>query len=245
MLCSAGGGEIFSLFFAVTCKIILASQSSSQEGEHAVAKFPETSVSLILRLAEHDDVQAWQDFVEIYAPAIRAMAVNKGLQAADAEDVAQDTLYAVARAIQRFEPDGERAKFRTWLGRIARNLMADFCAGRAKRSVTQAISDSWLEDVVAQSEPAIDDAFENEYRRSIFRLAANRVRQRVASVTWEAFVATAIAGEPAAEAAARLELSVGSLYVARCRVLKLLRCEVELLESEFSGCDQSSWEASS
>jgi RNA polymerase sigma factor (sigma-70 family) len=107
-------------------------------------EFPETRVSLILRLGEAEDVRAWQEFAGIYGPALYRLALRRGLQSADAEDVAQEILFAVARAIERFQPDPTQAKFRTWLSRIARNLLADFCAGRAKRPLTQLVSDSWL-----------------------------------------------------------------------------------------------------
>ncbi len=96
--------------------------------------FPETRVSLILRLAKPTDVQAWQEFSDVYGPALYSMAKRRGLQPADAEDVAQETLFAVARAIERFELDRERARFRTWLARIARNMIADFCDGKLKRA---------------------------------------------------------------------------------------------------------------
>ena len=62
--------------------------------------FPETRVSLILRLAKPTDVQAWQEFLDVYVPALYSMARRRGLQPADAEDVAQETLFAVARAAE-------------------------------------------------------------------------------------------------------------------------------------------------
>ena len=66
--------------------------------EDVVAKFPETRVSLILRLSEPADVLAWQEFAEIYTPALLATARRRGLQAADAEDLTQEVLFAVARS---------------------------------------------------------------------------------------------------------------------------------------------------
>lgn len=201
-----------------------------------MANFPETRVSLILRLAEPQDVAAWQEFVEIYAPVIFAYAVGKGMQAADAEDLTQETLFGVARAIDRFQPDVDRAMFRTWLSRIAKNLIADHFSKRAKRPVALSISDSWLQldgkaqDVAASIES--DEVFETEYRQSLLRFAASRIQQRVAAKTWEAFQATSIEGQTDQAVADRLGMSLGSLYVARCRVLKMLRSEVEKLVDE-------------
>lgn len=200
-----------------------------------MAKFPETRVSLILRLGSPSDVQAWQEFADIYAPMLYSLALSKGLQPADAEDVTQDILFGVARAIEKFEPDPQRARFRTWLSRIARNLIADFFAGRAKRPVSQILSDSWLQEVCSNlPQPTHEtENFENQFYTSIFQLAARRIRHRVATASWLAFQRTVVELEPVAEVAADLGISVGNLYVARCRVLKMLREEVQALRQAY------------
>lgn len=194
-----------------------------------MAEFPETRISLILRLAHQGDVQAWQEFSELYAPILYRMALGKGMQAADAEDVTQDILFAVARAAERFQPDATRARFRTWLCRIARNLIADFFAGRAKRPLSQTLSDSWLQSLyetpVAAGE--FDSTFGIEYRRAVFELAARRVCNRVSQSSWQAFFLTSVEHRPAEEVATLLDLPLGSIYVARCRILKMLRAEVQ------------------
>lgn len=199
-----------------------------------MAEFPNTRISLILRLARPADVQAWREFSELYAPVLFHLAKSKGLQTADAEDVTQDVLFAVARAAERFEPDAQRAKFRTWLARIARNMIADFFAGRAKRPLSQMVSDSWLEALVEPAEETseFDRAFELQRRRALFRMAAQRVQSRVSEPTWLAFYRTAVERDIPAQVAQQLKLSVGGLYVARCRVLKMLRDEVNALESD-------------
>jgi len=204
-----------------------------------VAEFPETRISLILRLAQRDDVQAWQEFCELYAPILYRMCIAKGLQTADAEDVTQDILFAVARAAERFEPDQARARFRTWLCCIARNLMADYFAGLAKRPLSQALSDSWLDSLV--DAPAVEQEFDSrfgiEYRRAVFELAARRVRERVSHLSWQAFYATSVEHRNLEQVAKELHISLGSLYVARCRVLKMLRSEVQNLEQSLDSLE--------
>lgn len=210
-----------------------------------MANFPETRISLILRLRESEDVQAWREFAEIYAPALYGLALRKGLQAADAEDVTQDILFGVARAIERFEPQGKfnsaskasektkHAAFRTWLSRIARNLIADFFRRKMKQPATQS-HDSWLPEDPQGTESAstLEAEFAQEYRRAVFRLAAKRVRSRVSEKSWAAFERTAVQGEPMEQVAKNLELAKGTLYVARSRVMKMLRIEVQQLEKE-------------
>lgn len=198
-----------------------------------MSKFPETRISLILRLGANADVQAWQEFAEIYAPALHRLALRKGLQPSDADDVTQEILFGVARAIERFEPDENRASFRTWLARIARNLIADFCRNRARRPLLQA--DSAFLNERAQSdyvtEDPFDAEFESEYQIAVFQLAARNVRKRVSQQTWQAFELTAVEGQDVQDVCSILEMALGSIYVARCRVLKMLRQEVKRLQS--------------
>ncbi len=197
-----------------------------------MAKPPETRVSLILKLAEPSNVVAWQEFAEIYTPMLLDAAKRKGLQPADCEDVAQEILFGVARSIQRFKPDKQRAKFRTWLWRIARNLIADFIAGDQRR-VSSKQGDSWIEAASTRAHWQLTNAqredLQRDLRSSLYRAAAARVRRRLATKTWAAFEITAIEGRSAAVASQATGSSVGAVYVARSRVMKLLSQEVERL----------------
>src|SRR5271157_277367 len=86
---------------------------------------PETRPSLLIRVRNPADRAAWQEFVEIYRPVVLRLAQYKGMQAADAEDIAQDVLVAVAKAVEQREHDPKRARFRTWLQRVANNAILD------------------------------------------------------------------------------------------------------------------------
>lgn len=219
-----------------------------------MAKPPETRVSLILRLGEPSNVQAWQEFAEIYTPMLLDAARRKGLQPADCEDIAQEILFGVARSVQRFHPDASRAKFRTWLWRIARNRIADFVAND-RRSVPLTGGDSWVEQASSQAAAALStaerEAVERDLQAGIFRVAASHVRRRLTPSTWAAFEATAISGQPAAKAARSCGLSIGGVYVARSRVMKLISEEVQRLEkldddhsdSRSGLLDQAFWQA--
>ena len=61
---------------------------------------PETRASLILRLQDANDIVAWDEFAEIYAPVVYRSARRIGLQSADADDVVQEVLAAVARSVK-------------------------------------------------------------------------------------------------------------------------------------------------
>src|SRR6516164_9076575 len=97
-----------------------------------MADLPDTRPSLLVRLRNRDDSEAWRQFVEIYAPLIYGLACKRGLQDADAADVTQEVFRAVSGAVGVFQYDRNRGSFRGWLYTIARNKLNDFLARRTQ-----------------------------------------------------------------------------------------------------------------
>ena len=189
---------------------------------------PATRCSLIVKLRDPADSTAWGEFLAIYEPLVYRLGRLKGLQDADARDFCQDVFHAVAKAIDRWEPD--RGSFRGWLSRIARNLLINFLTRRQPYSRGSG-STSILELLEAQ--PALDASatalFEAEHQRRLFQWAADDIRGEFTHATWQAFWQTALEGRPPLEIAAELGLSVGAVYVARSRVLSRLKRRIQQL----------------
>lgn len=194
---------------------------------------PETRVSLILRLPNAADADAWNEFVVLYRPLIFALARRGGLQSADAEELTQEVLLAVAGAVARWNPDPQRGRFRTWLARITRNLLINYLFDRRRRGWQCGGSDlhELIEQQPAPAAVAETELVSNEYRRSLFWAAARRIRSQMQEATWQAFYRTAVAGQTPADTAAALNLPVASVYVARSRVLAKLKHEVQRLDA--------------
>ena len=64
---------------------------------------PTTRASLLLRLCDSKDHEAWVEFVTLYEPVIYRLLRRHGLQDADARDVMQELLLAVSRSIDRWD----------------------------------------------------------------------------------------------------------------------------------------------
>jgi len=192
---------------------------------------PKTRPSLLARLSCRHDERAWADFIEIYEPLVYRIALARGLQHADALELTQEVFVAVASAIDRWEPDPGRGKFRTWLFRIAHNQIVDFLAARGRR--VQATGDTAVQGLLEQhAAPSPDQSalFEQESRRRLFHWAAERIRGEFQDATWKAFWRTAVEGEEIRQAAASLKMTVGAVYSARSRILARLRRTIEQVE---------------
>jgi RNA polymerase sigma-70 factor (ECF subfamily) len=199
-----------------------------------MAELPVTQPSLIFRLADGCDRQAWQQFVEIYAPLVFNLARQRGLQEADAADVTQDVLSRVADAFRRGTFDRSRGTFRGWLFTIARHEIADCqsARGRPGRAAGGTTMGQMLAEVAA---PADEPAWEAEYQQRLFQWAARRVQSSVKPEAWECFWQTAVAGESKSAVAARLGVTVAYVYLWRSRVLARLREMVREIDDELTG----------
>lgn len=190
---------------------------------------PETRASLILRLQDADDVAAWDEFAELYTPAVVRVAVRLGLQSADAENVAQEVLLRVARSVSQWLSRDDRGSFRAWLLRIAKNETVNLLTRKATRPFVQfeASADGRVEELVDQQ---ITSELDLEYEREVFLLAAERVREMVAEKTWQAFWLTQIEELSVEEAAKQLGVRPGHIYFGRCRVMNRLKQIIQQYE---------------
>jgi RNA polymerase sigma-70 factor (ECF subfamily) len=68
---------------------------------------PETRASLLLRIRDPLDRDAWEEFSALYRPVVMEMARGRGMQNADAEDLAQHVLVAISGAIERCDVAAE------------------------------------------------------------------------------------------------------------------------------------------
>jgi RNA polymerase sigma-70 factor (ECF subfamily) len=181
-----------------------------------------TRSSLLLRLRDLTDEGAWSQFVAIYTPLIFGCCRGRGLVEADAYDVTQDVLKAVAQALPRFEYNPQRSSFRNWLFTVVRSKLNNFFAAQARRP--RPAGATTLRQFAETAFDAPDEeAWRREHQGHLVRWAAAQIRSDFSGKTWDAFWRTAMAGEDAQAVAEQLGLSLNALYIARSRVTSRLR----------------------
>ena len=191
---------------------------------------PNTRASLLLRLRDPRDHDAWMEFVTLYEPVIYRVLRRTGLQDADALEVLQDLFLAVNRNIERWQVGAEHGTFRGWLHRVARNLVVSWVRRQKRQAITSSLDlDSLLESPSAADGPETDE-FDQELRRALFHVASERVRADVRPQTWQAFWDTAVSGISVAETANKLGMTTGAVRVAKCRIISRLSIAVAEME---------------
>jgi RNA polymerase sigma-70 factor (ECF subfamily) len=196
-----------------------------------MSEIPDTRQSLIQRVRSVDDSAAWSEFASIYRPAVIRFALRRGLQPADAEDVAQRVFLATARAMGEWEADESRGSFRAWLLTVTKNAVINAVQRQPKAKAsggTSAFQKMSALDDGAETEE-LQKALEWEYQRAEFRRAAEDVRPEFHAATWAAFWETAVKEREIAAVAKELQKSVGTVYAARSRVLRRIKQRVEQL----------------
>lgn len=193
---------------------------------------PETSESLLLRVRDPRDRSAWDRFDAIYRPVVYRVARRAGWQHSDAEDMTQRVMLSVAKAIPDWQKDDTKGGFRSWLYQIARNALISTL--RMSRSDIAIGGSDFLERSQAIENPGddIERLIQEEHHRSLIRTAAELVRDEFHASSWQAFWLTTLGELSVPEAAEQLNLSTGSVYAARSRILRRLQEVAKQYEHE-------------
>lgn len=177
-----------------------------------------TRPSLLVRIRDGQDREAWCEFVRLYAPLVYGFARKRGVGDADAADLVQDVLQQVATSARRFDYDRARGTFRSWLFKVTRNRLNTF--RHADREYNRGSGDSAVQALL-ERQPADNgdaDLWDREYKRRLLNVAAQQVRQEFEDASWQAFWQTTYDGKTPQQAAQALKISVGAVYIARSRI---------------------------
>lgn len=192
------------------------------------SNWPTTSSMLLARMRDRDDSESWEDFVRVYAPLVYRYCIRRGLQDADAQDVTQDAMIDVARAIESFEYDREKGRFRGWLGTLVRHAIHRHVEKSARPGRgTGGDACRLLMEIPTVS--GDDSAWIEECNAQVYRTALERVRSKVGEETWRAFREVWLEERKPAEVAKDSNRSPDWVYRAKFRALSLLKQEVAAL----------------
>lgn len=195
-----------------------------------------TQPSLLVRLRDPRDHEAWARFVDLYAPLVYGFLRRRRLQDADAADLTQDVLRQVAGAASSFAYDRAKGTFRSWLFTVVRNRLTDHLRRTAASAHGAGGSSNWRqlqEQLVAPDTTAADSAeWDAAWRRQLFQTAAQQVRADFSEPTWNAFWQTAVDGRVGQEVATEQGMSIAAVYLAKSRVMKRIKEQIQWLQGE-------------
>jgi RNA polymerase sigma-70 factor, ECF subfamily len=181
-----------------------------------------TSVSLLERLWQPDAHAAWERFVNLYTPLLFYWARRVGLQESDSADLVQDVFAVLVQKLPEFHYDRSR-RFRSWRHAVLLNKWRELRRGRPVSTQPGSACLAGLaspDDEVA----AFDEA---EFRQHLLMRALQLMQADFQATTWKACWEHVVCDRPAEEVARGLQITVNAVYLAKSRVLRRLRQELE------------------
>ena len=190
-----------------------------------------TSRSLLRRARQHDP-EAWTRLTAVYGPTIYQWCRRSGLQASDAADVTQEVFQSVANSLDTFRKDRPGDTFRGWLWTITRNKIRDFARANARRpEATGGTVNQQLIEQLSEGDLLADDDESGERLHSeLARRAVALMQADFEETTWQAFWRVAVDAQAPKVVAEQLGISVAAVYMAKSRVLRRLREELDGLD---------------
>jgi RNA polymerase sigma factor (sigma-70 family) len=199
-----------------------------------------TRYTLLSRLQNWDDQDGWKDFFDTYWRLIYSVAVRSGLTEAEAQDVVQETIITVAKDIHKFRRDRKLGSFRGWLRNIVRWRIGDQLRKRTRarpEDHSETGEPCQLLEAAEIPDPAneaLESGWESAWQANLLEAAVKNVKPRVKEEHFQMFDLYVVKQWPARKVARLLEVNVGRVYLAKHRLLALIKAEARHLEKKWN-----------
>jgi RNA polymerase sigma factor (sigma-70 family) len=208
--------------------------------EPSTDSFLPTRQSLLSRLRDCRDQAGWREFFDTYWRLVYNVARKSGLADVEAQDVVQNTFIYLTRKMPNFRYDPARGSFKSWLRVVTRSRINVYCRrekanGRYLREplagVDADVADL-LEEISDPSADVLDEVWQREWEENLVSTALRRVRAKVSSQQLLIFRIATLGDLPLTQVAKKLGVSIAQVYLARHRVGRLFKTEMERLRRE-------------
>jgi RNA polymerase sigma-70 factor (ECF subfamily) len=172
-----------------------------------------TRPSLLLRIRDRGDAVAWHTFDSLYRPMLERFARARGLDAAEAEDVAQHCLTQVCDRIGEFNYDPARGRFKSWLRTLVNNHVRNLLRNRHEQGGHSA-------DLLAEParEAAPDEVFDRIWQEQHLWYCLRELRAEVEETTFLAFQYYVLEQRPIEEVCRTLGVTAGNVHTIKWRL---------------------------
>jgi RNA polymerase sigma-70 factor (ECF subfamily) len=195
-----------------------------------------TRYSLLSRMQDREDQDSWKDFFDTYWRLIYSFAIKSGLTDAEAQDVVQETVISVAKDIQKFKRDRTLGTFKGWLRNLTRWRIADQLRKRTRNvPVENNLSTPLLgtDETAGPVNAELEAIWEEDWQANLLEAAMERVKPRVKEEHYQIFDLNVVRQWPAGKVAQALGVNIGMVYLAKHRVMALIKKEIRVLEKQW------------
>lgn len=190
----------------------------------------ETRKSLIIKLKAEQDESAWRDFVGTYEKFLEQLARKYSIPERDVPDVTQQILLSLAKSIPFWKDDGKEGSFRRWLSVVAKNIAIRYLETERKHPSPKGGTDQV--DLLNKLEEHVDAEQTKRYQHELILWAAQEVRSEFLDTSWRAFWETVVEDRSVEEVAKEIDISPGSIYMSRSRIMARIRKRIREIDNE-------------
>jgi RNA polymerase sigma factor (sigma-70 family) len=197
-----------------------------------------TRTTLLERLKDWRDDSSWQEFFDIYWKLIYGVAIKGGLTEAEAQDVVQETMISVAKQMPSFKYNRNIGSFKGWLLNMTRWRITDQFRKRKPLSGHHTPFDGActirqsLDEVADPTSLNWDALWDVEWEKNLLDVATVKVKRRLDPERFQIFDFYVNKEWKPAKVAKTFGISVDQVYLAKNRVLEMIKAEVERLKKE-------------
>lgn len=197
-----------------------------------------TRPTLLARLKNWNDQESWKHFFDTYWKLIFSAALRSGLTESEAEEVVQETVLSVARTMPAFKYDPAVCSFKTWLMHLTRKRIADQFRKRPPAAASRSPrrrppgETSTVNRVPDPAGADLERVWNEEWEKNLMDAAMQNVRGQVSSRQYQIFDLHVTKGWPVRDVTRTLHVNAGQVYLAKHRVLALVKKELRKLERQ-------------
>ena len=188
----------------------------------------DTSASLLERLRCQPDAASWERLVALYTPLLRGWLRRNLVPHEDIDDLIQEVMEVLVRELPHFRYEPGRGSFRGWLRTITVNRLRMFWRSRQARPLATGDSDMARKlDELEDPHSTLSQLWDREHDRHVAHRLLELIEPEFEAATWQAFQRLAVDGLGPTAVAAELAISLNAVYLAKYRVLRGLRQEMQ------------------
>jgi RNA polymerase sigma factor (sigma-70 family) len=201
----------------------------------AKAELIPTRTTLLERIKDWKDDSSWHEFFNIYSRLIRGVAIRSGLTQTEADEVVQETMFAVAKNIPSFKYDRKIGSFKHWLLKMSHWRICDQFRRRgnvASQPPHDLIAETQhrLSLIIDEKSQNFDEFWEIEWQSSVLDAAVKNVRCNLDPEKYQIFDFLINKQWPPARVAKSFGISVNQVYLAKHRITGLIKTEADRLK---------------
>ena len=181
-----------------------------------------TRATLLESLRDGTDPHAWDEFFDRYWRLIFGYAKQGGCSDNTAEDIVQDVMTTVFREPKVFCYDPQRGRFRSWLGTIVRNKIAEH-RRRPSQRIRPRGGDSWATEGWQNADGlSPEEAWEDAFEKNLMIVLLDVLRSEMTPQRFQAFELFVFSDLSAREVAEITGLTRHGVYNTRRAAFKRL-----------------------